>query len=303
MKEKAYTGIDIFRIAAAVMVIAIHTYPLASYGESADYLFTHVLCRLAVPFFFTASGFFLFRMGTYDGKTVARFLKKTAVLYFFAIVLYIPVNIYTGYFKTKPLLPSLIRDLLFDGTFYHLWYLPAALLGAGLAWLLIKRIGMKGAIATALVLYVVGLFGDSYYGLAEKLPIAEGLYSNLFLVSGYTRNRNFFRARLFYPWKRAASDRLYASRKTRPSGTLRISPAFAWRRAFAAEIRTAAPRQHVFHARPLHLFLILLFKTDQRKTLQNVRGNFAVRIYPPSAWDFTRADARKIYGYGTISDL
>lgn len=192
MKEKAYTGIDIFRIAAAVMVIAIHTYPLASYGESADYLFTHVLCRLAVPFFFTASGFFLFRMGTYDGKTVARFLKKTAVLYFFAIVLYIPVNIYTGYFKTKPLLPSLIRDLLFDGTFYHLWYLPAALLGAGLAWLLIKRIGMKGAIATALVLYVVGLFGDSYYGLAEKLPIAEGLYSNLFLVSGYTRNGIFF---------------------------------------------------------------------------------------------------------------
>lgn len=68
MKEKSYPGIDVFRIVAAVMIIAIHTYPLASYGENADYYFTHVLCRIAVPFFFTASGFFLFRMGTYDGK-------------------------------------------------------------------------------------------------------------------------------------------------------------------------------------------------------------------------------------------
>lgn len=101
MKEKSYPGIDVFRIVAAVMIIAIHTYPLASYGENADYYFTHVLCRIAVPFFFTASGFFLFRMGTYDGKIRTQFLKKMAGLYLFAIILYLPVNIYTGFLKRK----------------------------------------------------------------------------------------------------------------------------------------------------------------------------------------------------------
>ena len=192
MKEKSYPGIDVFRIVAAVMIIAIHTYPLASYGENADYYFTHVLCRIAVPFFFTASGFFLFRMGTYDGKIRTQFLKKMAGLYLFAIILYLPVNIYTGFFKTKNLFPEMMKDLIFDGTFYHLWYLPAAILGACIAWQCIKRVGTVGAIYVAAILYLIGLFGDSYYGIAEKLPILNALYSNLFTIFDYTRNGILF---------------------------------------------------------------------------------------------------------------
>lgn len=99
MKDKGYAGIDYFRIAAAVMVIAIHTYPLASYHENAEFLFTHVFCRLAVPFFFLTSGFFLFRNGVRDGAVLGRYLKKILFLYGISVVLYLPVNVYMGYFK------------------------------------------------------------------------------------------------------------------------------------------------------------------------------------------------------------
>ena len=43
-------ALDRFRIAAAVMVVCIHTSPLLSYTEAGDYLLTRVLARIAVPF-------------------------------------------------------------------------------------------------------------------------------------------------------------------------------------------------------------------------------------------------------------
>ena len=50
--QENYGGLDLFRVAAALLVIAIHTSPLASFHESADFFLTRVLARIAVPFFF-----------------------------------------------------------------------------------------------------------------------------------------------------------------------------------------------------------------------------------------------------------
>lgn len=58
--EKGYTGIDGFRLIAAALVVAIHTSPLLLWGETADFVLTGVIARIAVPFFFMTSGFFLF---------------------------------------------------------------------------------------------------------------------------------------------------------------------------------------------------------------------------------------------------
>lgn len=197
MKGKAYPGIDAFRIAAAILVIAIHTYPLADLNSTADYLVAHVVCRIAVPFFFMASGFFLFPAGTDPLNALPRFLKRSVCIYAAAIALYIPVNLYTGYFKTEQLLPAMLRDVFFDGTFYHLWYLPAAILGACIAGFCLRRLGIKGAFAVCAVLYLIGLFGDSYYGVAERIPFVKNFYDALFSVFDYTRNGIFF-APLFF---------------------------------------------------------------------------------------------------------
>ena len=45
-----YSGIDVFRLVAALLVVAIHTSPLASISADADFLLTRVLARLGVPF-------------------------------------------------------------------------------------------------------------------------------------------------------------------------------------------------------------------------------------------------------------
>ncbi len=188
----AYTGIDEFRLAAALLVITIHTSPLASCSETGDFFLTRVIARVAVPFFLMESGFFLISQYARDAGRLWAFLKKTAVLYGISIAVYLPLNLYNGYFSGKHFLPELIKDLVFDGTMYHLWYLPASMLGAGIAWYAVRRLGFKKALIVTLGLYAAGLLGDSYYGIAEKLPILSVFYQNLFEITDYTRNGIFF---------------------------------------------------------------------------------------------------------------
>ena len=128
MSARRYRGIDLFRIAAALLVVAIHTSPLASYSATADFILTREIARTAVPFFFMASGFFV--LG--DARRTRAFLKKSSIIYLACIALYLPINVYAGRLKELTL-GGLFTQLFFEGTFYHLWYLPAAILGAALS--------------------------------------------------------------------------------------------------------------------------------------------------------------------------
>lgn len=211
--RKAYTGIDYFRFAAALLVVAIHTSPLASYSSAGDFFLTRIAARVAVPFFFMTSGFFLISRYAKDNEKLWAFLRKTAWIYGISIVLYLPLNVYNGYligqrtsvseghvlrdalgeyFSGRHLLSGILKALLFDGTMYHLWYLPASMLGACLAWAMVRKWGLERSFVPAGALYLLGLFGDSYYGIAAKVPFLEQLYAEIFEITDYTRNGIFF---------------------------------------------------------------------------------------------------------------
>lgn len=187
-----YSGIDYFRFIAALLIIAIHTSPLASFSETGDFILTRIISRAAVPFFFMTSGFFLISRYACNDSKLWISIKRTSLIYGMAILIYIPVNIYNGYFKTDNLLPNIIKDIVFDGTLYHLWYLPASIVGAAIAWHLVRKSDYKTALIVTLGLYFIGLFGDSYYGLSEKTSVLGGFYNLIFQISDHTRNGIFF---------------------------------------------------------------------------------------------------------------
>lgn len=191
-KDKSYKGIDCFRIISALLIIAIHTSPLSSVSETGDFILTRVIARVAVPFFFMTSGFFLVSVYSYNAEKLYDFVKKTALIYGTAILIYIPINIYNGYFKIDNFLPKLLKDIIFDGTLYHLWYLPASIIGAVIAWYFVKKSGYAGALVITFVLYLAGLFGDSYYGISENISCLNKFYTLIFQISDYTRNGLFF---------------------------------------------------------------------------------------------------------------
>lgn len=213
-KRASYTGIDNFRLIAAFLVVAIHTAPLTTYNQTADFILTRILARVAVPFFFVTSGFFLISSYHYDNKKLEKFLKKTTVIYLLAILFYLPINIYNRYFSMEDLLPNIIKDLVFDGTLYHLWYLPASMLGAVIAWYLVKRFSYREAFLCSGLLYVIGLFGDSYYGLSLHLPALRGFYDLLFQIMDYTRNGLFFAPIFFVMGGYLAKKKTGTSAKT-----------------------------------------------------------------------------------------
>lgn len=191
-ENKNYAGIDFFRFFAALLIVAIHTSPLASFSETGDFILTRIIARVAVPFFLMTSGFFLISRYAYNTEKLGAFVKKTALFYGTAILIYIPINIYNGYFKMDNLLPNIIKDIVFDGTLYHLWYFPASIIGAVIAWYLVKKLNYPKALIVASVLYLIGLFGDSYYGITEKISCLNSLYGYIFQVTDHTRNGIFF---------------------------------------------------------------------------------------------------------------
>ena len=182
--RREFPALDWFRLLAAVLVVCIHTSPLDSFTPAGDFWLTRVLARVAVPFFFMVSGYFLARE---QRQTVRRFLGKTLRIYAIAIVLYLPLNWYNGGYA--PL--EWIKKLVFDGTLYHLWYFPAVIVGVLIAYAL-SRLGTPAALTIAGLLYLIGLGGDSYFGAVDRLPGLSALYDGMFTLFSYTRNGLFF---------------------------------------------------------------------------------------------------------------
>ena len=183
MTARKRPALDGFRLAAAVLVVMIHTSPLSGVAPPADFWLTRVLARVAVPFFLMMSGYFLARS---SWQYLGKFWKHTLCVYLLAVLLYLPLNLYAG------ISPSAwLRGLVWEGTFYHLWYFPALLWGVLVARAL-ARLGMRTALAAASALYLTGLGGDSYFGLADSFPALHAFYGAVFSVTEYTRNAVFY---------------------------------------------------------------------------------------------------------------
>lgn len=191
MQRKNMISIDRFRLIAAILIIAIHIYPLASINETLDFIFTHVICRIGVPIFLMITGFFVLPVAIQDRKKLVAYTKKIIKVYIISMIIYFPVNIYAGKLKGIGFI-GILKEIFINGTFYHLWYFPALVLGIWITYYLIKNIKEKKVRIIVLILYVIGLFGDSYYGLTEKLGITKNIYNVIFNIFEYTRNGLFY---------------------------------------------------------------------------------------------------------------
>ena len=176
------------------MLFRSHTSPLKTVNITLDYLFTYCIGRIAVPFFLMVTGYFVLAP-YYSGEETAvekvkNYLIKILCLYGMSILLYLPVTIYAGQLPKSP--GAVLKELIFDGTFYHLWYLPATLLGCIVVLIMMKLCKNKWTGRIAFILYIIGMFGDSYYGIISGNFILKKIYEGIFLTSSYTRNGIFY---------------------------------------------------------------------------------------------------------------
>lgn len=189
-KENTKFNLDIMRLVASILVIAIHTYPLTFISETLDYAFTRVLFRIAVPLFLLITGYYILPRVLEDKNKLIDYTKKIFKLYLISILIYLPINIYNHYFTDFNIL-NFLKDIFLNGTFYHLWYFPALILGTWLVYLLLKTEKNKLTTTVVFLLYLIGLFGDSYYGLVANTWVSK-FYDIIFNIFSYTRNGLFY---------------------------------------------------------------------------------------------------------------
>ncbi len=163
-----YNVIDIVKFICSFLVIFIHIpfftpldgEEISAVGKYLNFGLQQYICRLAVPFFFVSSGFFLFKKMPEDSLDVER------------------VKNYC--FKVLQLLGAW-SVLLFIGEDFHLWYLGAnAVAIIFISLCLHFRIKYKHLFIIVCLLYVLGLIGDSYYGFIEPLLESSTIINNLY---------------------------------------------------------------------------------------------------------------------------
>ncbi|EMA62475.1 acyltransferase family protein [Halorubrum lipolyticum] len=196
-------SVDAMRIVAVALVVVIHTNPFEGVGASGNAVnfLLETTARVAVPFFFLASGYFFARK-TLDRDPLAYFRSRArslAELYAFGIALTLPVFLAgtaleaaaAGESVTRSVGGRLVEsaspvDLLYYGTSVSeiLWFIPALAVGLGLVAGFAALGRSDLVLPVAFALHAVGLLGPEYAGLVDlPVDVRDGLFFGFFYVS------------------------------------------------------------------------------------------------------------------------
>lgn len=197
-KKRNFAAIDIAKYVSALLVVCIHTYPFYEISETLNTFWMQTVCRIAVPFFFTTSGYFFFRKWVESDEenieNLRHYLFRLFKIYGIWTVLYLPYTIWDHYKAGFSIVgfASYIRDFFLNGSYYHLWFLPALMLGTVIVFWLYKEKGLMFTLKVSIGLYVVGYLINVYTPIWESIPGISFLFAFFTKVFVTARNGIFF---------------------------------------------------------------------------------------------------------------
>ena len=165
--KKHYYSIDLAKFSCAILVIALHTNVVDQFSQQFSFIIRNFIYNLLVPFFFICSGYFFYR-GQYEKKDYyKKYIYKIFKIYFFWTSIYMPI-IFLNYINNERgaiiNLFIFIRNFLFAGSVYHLWYLISLIYSIYIISLLIKKNRFKELLILPLLCLIFILWGQSSYG-------------------------------------------------------------------------------------------------------------------------------------------
>lgn len=228
-----YTVLDKVKFLMALEVVLIHTQPWQSLGSEWIANACNILTDSAVPFFFMASGFLLFRkvkkpFGEEGAGRFSVYMKKITSLFLIWTFLYLPVTLYGEFVvynvSVEKGILKMIRNFLFVGNDYngwHLWYLHGLLIAGGLTWLLLKA-GMRipQITAVAALCFLTGILLDYMYAGAFGASIPVQKLSEIYFAVFQTTRNGIFHGFLYFTVGGCVA---YRKREIRPGLTAAIA--------------------------------------------------------------------------------
>ena len=197
--QEEYKMLDVMKFVMAIIVVAVHTRPELSFKSTFIRELFEALYSIAVPFFFMASGFLLFRkielpLNKEGEVRIKSYLKRMCKLYLVWTIIYLPLTIYGFYLDgISPLkaVAVFFRNFLLVGENYMswpLWYLLALIVAVGIIYILLKLKVPKGWIVIISIMMTLIGVGLDYCKENSLMPQITDLYFSAFLK---TRNGFF----------------------------------------------------------------------------------------------------------------
>lgn len=176
---RQYPALDVFKLFFAVCVVAIHTYAAAGLPPAVGFWLQQGVFRLAVPFFFVASGFLLgeklSRRKESPAAVFDRYVKKWLLPLFCLGTANGLLELLLQRLRGGPGLRSAVVQFIKHLVFYPygaMWYVQACVVGALLLYPFIKKGKLNAALAVGALLYGWALLCNNYYFLAQGLGLA-----------------------------------------------------------------------------------------------------------------------------------
>lgn len=165
---RLYSSIDISKYFFCICIIALHTHLLSFLPTFQYYIIEKNLFRLAVPFFFISSGYFLAsKWYKYDGGfyVIKRYCKRLMLpLLVFSFVYISQYAVYSFFYNGKSMMHialALARNIIFY-PMGALWFVQACIVGSLLLYPFLKKNRLSLAIACGFILYAIGQLFNSY---------------------------------------------------------------------------------------------------------------------------------------------
>lgn len=202
MERKKYPILDIMKFISALLVIAIHCAPFIEVNEPLNFVFVQIVARLAVPFFFITSGFLFFckidpKAGWREKQNLhqlKQYWLRIFKIYMVWTLLYLPL-VFLSWFQggfDSSTLPRFLRDVLLNGSYYHLWFLPALLLAIPLVYLGYTTMKKRLLLAGSALLYILGMLVNVYGNILVENAGIGVLIQAINAIFTTTRNGLFF---------------------------------------------------------------------------------------------------------------
>lgn len=185
-------SLDALRVLSLLGIVSLHVAGGGFAGMKPFGFVVDELSRFAVPVFFLMSAYF---WKDADLASPLRLAGKVArrVMPAFAIILTVTValRLLGGGRPGFELTPTGLLLLLWSGgPAFHLWFLPALVLGSAVVATLMKFIGLRWTIVIALTLYVIGTLIGAYsrplfgHGFPFWMDRNGLFFAPIFLVAG-----------------------------------------------------------------------------------------------------------------------
>lgn len=189
--KELYPAVDIAKFFFSVCIVVLHTEVYRIFSHQFPYYLEKGVLRLAVPFFFCTSGFFICKkLYLSEEQAYKDIIKRYIIRLLLPLMFFEFINIILESIKMmmQGITPQgIVLDIVKHICFYPygaLWYIQASIVGIILAYPFIKRKKINLALMISGICYIFALLANNYYFLTERYIFMKDCideYLNLFI--------------------------------------------------------------------------------------------------------------------------